>query len=82
MFPLLFPCSHFDRKGGGGGGEVQYGISFSYNSEIHLYERSTREKGSSLFGLLKNDEEKNLITLTLGVNVIKLFSFFAEEEAK
>jgi hypothetical protein len=37
---------------------------------------------SSLFGLFISNEEKSLISLTQGVNVIKLFSFVADDKAK
>jgi hypothetical protein len=41
-----------------------------------------RYKHSSLFGLVVSDEGKKFITLTPGVNDIKLFSFVADNKAK
>jgi len=40
-----------------------------------------RDNCSSLFGLFVSDEEKSFTTLTTGVNVIKLFSFVADDKA-
>jgi hypothetical protein len=40
-----------------------------------------RDKHSSLFILRMRGEENDLMTLTPGVNVIKLFSFVADDEA-
>jgi hypothetical protein len=41
-----------------------------------------RYKHSSLFGLINVMKEKSFITLTPGVNVIKLFSFVTDDEAQ
>ncbi len=41
-----------------------------------------RYKQSSLFGLIVCNGEKSFITLTPGVNVIKLFSFIPDDEAQ
>jgi hypothetical protein len=41
-----------------------------------------RCKHSSLFGPIDCNEEKSFITLTPGPNVIKLFFFVADDEAK
>jgi hypothetical protein len=40
------------------------------------------EKHSSLFGLFVSDKEKSFIALTSGANVINLFFFEADDEAK
>jgi hypothetical protein len=39
-------------------------------------------KCSSLLGLVISDEEKRIMQLTPGVNVIKLFSFITDDKAK
>jgi hypothetical protein len=44
--------------------------------------RIARDKHSSLFGLFPSVEEKSFVTLAPGVNVIKLVSFVADNEAK
>ncbi len=41
-----------------------------------------RYKHSSLFGLLVSNKGKSFITLTLGGNVIKTFSFASDVESK
>jgi hypothetical protein len=41
-----------------------------------------RDKRSSLVGLFFSNEGKSFLRLTPGVNVIKLFFFVAEDEAK
>ncbi len=40
------------------------------------------DKNASLLSQSDSDEEKKLKTMTPGVNVIKLFSFVAEDEVK
>jgi hypothetical protein len=40
------------------------------------------DKHSILFGPFVIDEEKSFITSTPGINVIKLFSFIADDKAK
>jgi len=45
-------------------------------------ERIADEKRSSLFDPSASDREKSLITLTLGVNVIKLAFFFIDAWSK
>jgi hypothetical protein len=46
------------------------------------FKRVSKDKHSSLLGLFVCDKEKSLITSTPGVNVIKLFSFVADDETK
>jgi hypothetical protein len=42
----------------------------------------SRDKRSSLFCVIVSDDEKRFRTLTPGGNVIKLFFFIADDEAK
>jgi hypothetical protein len=44
--------------------------------------RENMIKHSSLFCCSMSDEDESLIALTPGVNVIKVFSFVADDEAK
>ncbi len=56
--------------------------TFFQASIILANEARARDKRSSLLFMVISDEEKSLMTLTPGVNVMKLFSFIADDEAK
>jgi hypothetical protein len=59
---------------------------FQADDLTHKYYTSLKnlvmEKHSSLFGLFVSDKEKSFIASTSGANVIKLFFFEADDEAK
>jgi hypothetical protein len=57
------------------------GSSLTPKSEKSL-KKFSRFKQSSLFYFTVSDEERNFKMMTPGVNVIKLVSFIADDEAK
>jgi hypothetical protein len=51
------------------------------SSSVTCLKNLDRDNHSSLFTLMVRGEEKGLVTLTPGVNLIKLFSFITDDEA-
>jgi hypothetical protein len=78
---LLETLGAYPRRKHLKGNPIGLTLAMSSNSMTSL-ERVSKDKCSSLLGLFDSNKGKSLITLTPGVNVIKLFSFVTDDEAR